>query len=297
MRPSTLAILLASLAPAAAVGATDRPCVTVAAPAAMLEPVEQALADRGISGPTDGCVAITLTLDDAGAWTVARPDGVVARRVLAEVEVGAAWVDSLVRSARLAEVLEPPVAPPSVSEAPPPAEGIALFASFEAWRANQPVATVDDALSVRSVSPKLVGEGGLEPMWAVDRAKRDARGDGRVFAFESGGEVYVHDGSPLAHRGVPFGRLAVVGAKGVFQREVCHWVQTGAAPAAGFVNCEAVLRLLDLETGEITPVTRRLVDEMVAAHPDLAAAWDAQKPKHVGTMKGFVEEALARPSR
>ncbi len=297
-----LRAFVVSLIACMAVSARAEPqavCAEVDAGGGATSPVVQALGDRGIAAPRPGCATTRVRVGADGVWAVRLPHGVEASRAFAAVEVGAAWVDSLVRPSRLADLLQPPAPRPTTATPPPGPEampGVSLYASFEAWRADQAVATFDGSLAPRTVSPGLVGEGGLEPMWVLDRPKRDARPDGRVFAFVAGGEVYLHDGTPYAHKGAPFGRLTAVGDRGVFQREVCFWVQTvppsSDRAGAGFVKCEVALRLIDLETGEITPLDGKRVRELVQVDPALAAAWEAARPKHAGVQRTFALRAL-----
>lgn len=292
-------LVLGGLVLAGPAYAQTRPvCAEVVAAAGDGPAVARALAERGIPSPREGCTAVRVEASTGDVWTVHLPHGVVAAREISSPEVGAMWVDSLIRPSRLEDLLPPQVPPPSQPPATPiaaPPAGITLYASFEAWRARAPVGIVEGSLAPRAVSAPLVGEEGLEPMWAVDRKMREARDDGRVFAFEADGEIYVHDGSPRAHKGAPFGRLVSFGDRGLFQREACHWVQT--APSTGFVTCEVALRLLDLETGEVTPLTRARLAELVAVDPALAEAWEAAAPKHAGAMRTFALKALAAGGR
>ena len=310
---ATLAVLLA----ASPVAAAASPCVTV--DGLDPEPARQALADRGIGGPSAGCAPSRLALSahEVGVtWTLTRPDGVVAARNLASTEVGAAWVDSMLHP-RLAGLLTPadPAGPELPSEAGPPdalrgdapqlegagrpeasgARRVQLYATFEEWRDRKPTAEVEAGLTPRTVDEHLVGERGLEPMWAVDRTRKEGRADGPVFALEVDGELYVNESAPPTHRGRVFGRVERVGDRGVYQKKVCYWVPRpdwNPSGVAGYLECDVDLRLVDLGSGDVTPLNRKRLKELLAAHPELLADFRAEKKKHAGTMRRYAVAAL-----
>lgn len=284
-------LFLASLPVWSASSVAAATCVAVEGPVEVSALARAALSERGIVAPTGSCVPATLSLvpepEGAVLWSVVLPHGTAMERSLSSVERGAAWVDSVVRPERLAELFTTRVE--LSADAP---DGARLYASFEAWRAGIPSAIVDRELIKKPVDKGLLADPGLEAMWALDRGRKEARGEGAVFAIEVDDAVYIHDGSPLAWRGKPFGRLAVYGDRGLFEREVCYWVPARSETEPGYVDCDVEVRMLDLQSGAVTTLDKRGVLALLADQPERLAAFRAERPKHAGVVWRYANEAL-----
>lgn len=284
--------------------ASGAPCVIVEGPAST--DVRTALADRGIPAAAEACPAATLTLSpdgDALTWTLTLPSGVTAERTLDSIQEGAVWVDSMVHHQRLSGLLDPPSDPqqailsvvePTVEavEAPADESGLVrLYPSVYAWREGLPSAEVDAEMTPRTVEGHLIGEEGLEPMWALDRRPRDGRRSGPAFLIQVGDELYVNESAPPAHRSRHYGRLVREGDAGVYQRRICRWVQAGNS---GFVRCDVQLRWIDLSSGQVVELNKRALRERLAVHPDLLASFENERRKHAGTMRRYALQLLER---
>ena len=287
-----LAAIALSVVPAAAAQTT---CVAVKGPEELSAAVRQGLSERGVVAPTGTCPPATLTLvhgtADSATWSLVTAAGVAAERSFSSPGAGVAWVDSIVHTQRLTGLLSAR-AEPHV-DAP---EGVRLYATFDAWRAGVPSAVVDRPLVAHRVDEHLIGDDGLEPMWVLDRSRRAARREGAVFAMEDGDTVYVHDGGPLAARGKPFGRLEVVGDRGLYQGQVCYWMPSRREGGTGHVECDVEIRWLDLKTGAVTALNRWTLAELLADQPDLLAAFRQTRPKNPAVIRRFARAALGAPS-
>ena len=289
---SRLLLLVAALAGLSLPAAAAVPCVTVQGPAPGADAARAALADRGIGTPTEGCTpaALSLTPTDDGSWSWALSFGAgqAATRTLADPRLGAAWVDSMVHDPRTAALLIP--------DAPgddPELGGARLFATFEAWKAGTPSAVIDLPLVPRAVDAHLIGEGGLELMWALDRPRKEAKGEGAVFAIEHGAEVYINAESPLAFRKRAFGRLDVIGDHGLYQDEFCYWVPAQPGGLAR-VECNVQPAVIDLQSGEVTYMTKRELTQQLRSHPDLLEEFRAARRSSPVVQMGFARALIER---
>jgi hypothetical protein len=241
--------------------------------------VLRALSDRGVDPPRPGCSPSTLLVaegpDGQRSWTLTLPSGSVVSRALDTDEGGAAWVDSLVHTERHAALMARPRSPEASAwagelptiEAPPAAafdraREVRLFGSFEDWKARRPAAVAEVPLAPRTVDGHLVGEPGLEPMWALDRSVEAGRADGPVFALEVGGEVYFNEAGPPAHRRRVFGRVERVGDRGLYQKKAEPKAAQGldvrsAGALEGLPSREAQARRHDAAVRDPRPARRR----------------------------------------
>ena len=293
---------LAGFAPAVASAAPV--CVVVEGPTEVVADIRQSLGDRGLGPPSEDCSAarlsVTHDINQEMLWSLVMPDGTESSRQLDTIPVGSSWVDSMLRSGRLSDLLSAPIAPPitdptATVATPPTTDAVRLYASFEAWKSGVASDVVQVPLLSKKVSPRQVGPDGLEPMWALNRGRRDARQQGAVFAFEHAGEVYVHDDSPRAFRNRPYGRLDVHGDRGLYQFELCYWVSTDAAKGAGYVQCDVQMRILDLDSGAVTVLNRAGMKQLLADHPELLAEYRRERPKTARVVRRYALAVLEGP--
>jgi hypothetical protein len=158
-------------------------------------------------------------------------------------------------------------------------ESVALFDSFAALQADQPREVLELGVIRRDVG--LDWTSARVELASLDLTVSAAQAYGPVYAFRVGDETWVNPAAPAPGRQREYARLELWGDLGLLQSRSCYWVTwtSGEGQQEGRVQCDLVLNLLDLATGELTLVNRRTAPELFADAPDLVERLSTDRPR------------------
>ena len=153
-----------------------------------------------------------------------------------------------------------------------------IFDSFAALQADQPREVLELGVIHRDVG--LDWTSARVELASLDLTASAAQAYGPVYAFRVGDETWVNPAAPAPGRQQEYARLDAWGDLGLLQARSCYWVTwTSGEGQQGRVQCDLVLNLLDLATGELTLVNRRSAPELFADAPDLVERLSTDRPR------------------
>jgi hypothetical protein len=209
-------------------------------------------------------------------------NGMSAVRSLPSPDATAAWLSSWVRDDRVRGTL---------SDAGDEEQLFTLYATLQDFELGRPTGQVHAELLASTVD----GPAEQGAMYTAKLTRREAKPLGSVFAFTVDGETYVNDAAPRLAKGSAFGPFERFGNEGMFTRKHCFWVpQTQQTPP--HLECFLEVRHLDFGTGDTEVVTKAKLRKWLADAPELARAYDAEKPKHIGTTRTYLRHLLEHRS-
>jgi|GEM_PF-4384113 len=258
--------------------ATALPARAACVPAIALQCTEQcptglesALQEHGfdLSGADRGCGVARVSIQAAptGATVqVAPPDQPASSRTLGTPTTIAAWVDSIVRVDRIADLVAAPPLPVDRTKA-------TLYPTLEAWQQGQPSHVVSVPVLPVVEVPGITDLEGLPPFQHFDQKRAEARALGPVRLFVMADHIYIHSHNPHPTRGKEYGQAELVGHHLLYPHRDCVWVPPNEG-TPGMLLCSIDVRAIDLHAGTTHTINRRWLKRTLADHPDL---WDTYK--------------------
>lgn len=176
-----------------------------------------------------------------------------------------------------------------------PPETVNLYRGHGALAAGRPDATLNVDVIHREVGVDWAGWGATIPVAKLDLSRAAAKAIGPVYAFEVDGQTYINLDHEIPTRRAEYSPLRIYGERGYLESRSCHWISwSDGGETRGRMECYLDLDLIDLQTGERTPVDRKNLPAVIGDAPELVEAFQAERFRGMGKVRKYLVKWLER---